>query len=357
MSTRPHSLSNYFSRFRLDGCQPKPPPVLEETSDMSFLLRRFYFYFVAFLIAISFNFALPRIMPGDPVSALFAASRGRMDPSAMDAVREMYGFVDGNIFVQYLAYLKSVFTLDLGPSVLMFPLPVTDVISMALPWTIFLALGSLIVALIIGVSIGTYASYRRTGLFGQIVPPVLAFVSNFPYVVTALLMFYYFALHLELFPLSYTYDPALTPSFDWVFIKSVATHAVLPLGSMVVVGISTWVFNMRNAMINVLGEDYVTMAEAKGLSSYRVMSRYAGRNAILPVATAIAMAIGFSFAGSIMTEVVFNYQGLGNILLKGIMARDYPLIQAILLILVTAVLLANFIADLLYVWLDPRVSN
>lgn len=296
-------------------------------------------------------------MPGDPVAALFAASRGRMDPAQMDAVREMYGFVDGNIFVQYLAYIKSVFTLELGPSVLMFPVNVADVIAMALPWTIFLAMGSLIVSLIIGVSIGTYASYHRTGIFGQVVPPVLSFISNFPYVVTALMLFYFFALKLEILPLAYTYDPALTPGFNWPFISSVAKHAVLPLGSMVVVGISTWVFNMRNAMINVLGEDYVTMAEAKGLSSLRVMYRYAGRNAILPVATAIAMAIGFSFAGSIMTEVVFNYQGLGNILLKGIMARDYPLIQAILLILVTAVLVANFIADLLYVWLDPRISN
>lgn len=324
---------------------------------MSFLMRRFGFYFAAFVIAISFNFLLPRLMPGDPVEALFAAAQGKMDISQMDAVREMYGFVDGNILVQYLHYIKSVFTLDLGPSVLMFPIDVSSVIGMALPWTLFLALGSLIVALIIGVTVGTYASYRREGWFGQWVPPILAFISNFPYIVTALLLFYLFGLKFELLPLAYTYDPALTPEFSWVFISSVIEHAILPVGSMVVVGIATWVFNMRNAMINVLGEDYVTMAEAKGLSSIRVMVRYAGRNAILPVATAIAMAIGFSFAGSIMTEVVFNYQGLGNILLKGIIARDYPLIQAILLILVTAVLTANFIADLLYVWLDPRISN
>ncbi len=296
-------------------------------------------------------------MPGSPVDALFAAAGGKMDMAQMDAVKEMYGFVDGSLFEQYIAYIKSVFTLDLGPSVLMFPTEVTKVIGMALPWTMFLALGSLIVALIIGVSIGTYASYRREGLFGQIVPPVLAFISNFPYVVTALLLFYIFALQLEMFPLGYTYDPMITPGFTWEFISSVATHAVLPMGSMILVGIATWVFNMRNAMINVLGEDYVTMAEAKGLTSFRVMYRYAGRNAILPVATAIAMAIGFSFAGSILTEVVFNYQGLGNILLKGITARDYPLIQAILLILVTAVLTANFIADLLYVWLDPRIDD
>ena len=300
---------------------------------------------------------LPRMMPGDPIDALFAAAQGKMDIAQMDAVREMYGFVEGNMFEQYIAYIKSVFTLDLGPSVLMFPIDVIDVVGMALPWTMFLALGSLIVALIIGVSIGTYSSYHRDGLFGQIVPPVLAFVSNFPYVVTALLLFYFFGLQLELLPLAYTYDPSVDAGFTLEFIGSVAKHAVLPMGSMIVVGVATWVFNMRNAMINVLGEDYVTMAQAKGLSGFRVMYRYAGRNAILPVATAIAMAIGFSFAGAILTEVVFNYQGLGNILLKGIMARDYPLIQAILLILVSAVLTANFIADLLYVWLDPRISN
>ncbi|MFT6986257.1 MAG: peptide/nickel transport system permease protein [Psychromonas sp.] len=324
---------------------------------MSFILRRLSFYFTAFLIAISFNFALPRMMPGDPIDALFSAAQGKMDLAQMDAVREMYGFVEGNVFEQYFAYMQSVFTLDLGPSVLMFPVNVMDVIGMALPWTMFLALGSLIVALIIGVSIGTYASYRREGIFGQVVPPVLAFLSNFPYIVTALLLFFFFGLQLELLPLSYTYDPSVDIGFSLEFISSVAKHAVLPMGSMIIVGIATWVFNMRNAMINVLGEDYVTMAEAKGLSSFRVMYRYAGRNAILPVATAIAMAIGFSFAGAIMTEVVFNYQGLGNILLKGIMARDYPLIQAILLILVSAVLTANFVADLLYVWLDPRISK
>ena len=324
---------------------------------MSFILRRLSFYFTAFLLAISFNFLLPRLMPGDPIEAMFAAAQGKMDIAQMDAVREMYGFMDGSFFDQYISYMQSVFTLDLGPSVLMYPIDVTTVVGMSLPWTMFLALGSLIVALIIGVSIGTYASYRREGFFGQFVPPFLAFLSNFPYIVTALILFYVFGLKYDLLPLAYTYDPSLDPGFTFEFIGSVLKHAILPMGSMILVGIATWVFNMRNAMINVLGEDYVTMAEAKGLSSFRVMYRYAGRNAILPVATAIAMAIGFAFAGSIMTEIVFNYQGLGNILLKGIMARDYPLIQAILLILVSAVLTANFVADLLYVWLDPRISK
>lgn len=324
---------------------------------MRYIFRQLSFYITAFLIAISFNFMLPRLMPGDPLDALLSATQGRMDDAQIAAIRDMYGFMEGTLFEQYFAYLSSIIRLDLGPSVLMFPVPVTAVIGQALPWTIFLALGSLIVALIIGISIGTYASYHRSGLFGQIVPPVLAFISNFPYVVTALLLFYVFGVQLDVLPIAYTYEPSLTPGFNLDFILSVIEHAILPMGSMIIVGISAWVFNMRNAMINVLGEDYITMAEAKGLSSRRVMTRYAGRNAILPVATAIAMAIGFSFAGSIMTEVVFNYQGLGNVLLKGIVARDYPLIQAILLILVVAVLTANFIADLVYVWLDPRISK
>lgn len=324
---------------------------------MSFILRRLFFYFCAFIIAISFNFLLPRMMPGDPIEAMFAAAKGKMDIAQMDAMREMYGFTGGSLIEQYFGYMKSVFTLDLGPSVLMFPIEVTSVLGMALPWTLFLALGSLIVALILGVTIGTYASYRRDGFFGKFVPPFLAFISNFPYIVTALLLFYFFGLKWELFPLSYTHNPEIDAGFTFEYIGSVAKHAVLPMGSMIVVGIATWVFTMRNAMINVLGEDYVTMAEAKGLSSFRVMYRYAGRNAILPVATAIAMAIGFSFAGAIVTEVVFNYQGVGNILLKALNARDYPLIQAILLIMVTAVLTANFIADVLYVWLDPRISE
>lgn len=239
---------------------------------MNFILRRLGFYFTAFMIAISFNFYLPRLMPGDPIEAMFAAAQGKMDIAQMDAVREMYGFVDGSLFEQYIAYIESVFTLNLGPSVLMFPIDVTTVVGMALPWTLFLALGSLVVSLIIGVSIGTYASYRREGLFGQWVPPILAFISNFPYIVTALLLFYFFGLKFELLPLAYTYDPAIDPGMNWAFISSVAKHAVLPMGSMILVGIATWVFNMRNAMINVLGEDYVTMGRSQRLEC---LSRHA----------------------------------------------------------------------------------
>lgn len=325
---------------------------------MNFLLRRLWFYAVAFWVAISFNFFIPRMMPGDPVDIMFAAARGRMDPAAMEAMREMYGFVtEGTLFEQYLAYLKSVLTLDLGPSVMLYPMQVTEILAMALPWTLFLAVGSLVIAIGVGVPMGTFASYNRGKKFDSIMPPLTAFVGNFPYVVTALLLFFLGGMVLKWFPLSYTAAPEIDPGLSAEYVKSVLHHAVLPMGSLVVVGVGGWLFTMRNAMTNVLGEDYITMAEAKGLSKRRVMSRYAGRNAILPVVTAISMALGFSVAGAVFTEMVFNYQGLGNLMIRAVNARDYTLVQAIMLLMTSAVLLANFVADLLYLWLDPRLRS
>jgi peptide/nickel transport system permease protein len=162
---------------------------------------------------------------------------------------------------------------------------------------------------------------------------------------------------LEWFPISYGYNPDLDPGWNLPFIGSLLYHGFLPILSMVLISIGGWLFNMRNSMINLLSEDYITMGVAKGLSKIRVMYQYAARNAILPVVTAISMAIAYIVGGAIFVEIVFNYPGLGNLMLKGVMTRDYPLIQALMLIIVICVLLANFIADLLYIWLDPRLRK
>lgn len=324
---------------------------------MRYITSRLLFYFVAFLIAISFNFLLPRMMPGDPVDALFAGAAGRLDPSQMDAVRAMYGFAEGTLFEQYIQYVKSVFTLDLGPSILMYPTGVTTVLGFTFPWTLFLVGVGVLSAIGLGLVFGTIAAYRRGTWFASIFPPLVAFISSMPAVVTALLVFFIFGLKLEWFPLSYAADPSMDPGWTWPYIKSVAYHAVLPLTVIILAGLAQWVMTMRNAMVNVLGEDIITMAEAKGLSSSRIMLRYASRNAVLPVVTSVAMGLGFAVAGQIFIEIVFNYPGLGNTLLKAINARDYPLVQAILLIIVVFVLIGNFIADLTYLWLDPRLRK
>ncbi|MCW4149861.1 ABC transporter permease [Halomonas sp. 18H] len=324
---------------------------------MRYITSRLLFYFVAFLIAISFNFLLPRIMPGDPVDALFAGAAGQLDPSQMDAISAMYGFSDGPLWSQYLQYVKSVFTGDLGPSFLMYPTEVTSVLGFTFPWTLFLIGLGVTTAIILGLIIGTLAAYKRASWLATVIPIMTAVISSMPAVVTALLVFYIFGLQLEWFPMSYAADPSLSPGWTAEYMASVAHHAVLPLLVIVLVSLAQWVMTMRNAMINVLGEDIITMAEAKGLSQSRIMMRYASRNAVLPVVTSVAMGLGFAVAGQVFIEIVFNYPGVGNTLLKAINARDYPLVQALLLLIVAFVLIGNFIADLTYLWLDPRLRK
>lgn len=324
---------------------------------MIFLLRRLAFYLVAIFIAISFNFVMPRLMPGDPVDALFAGAGGKLPPEMLAAYKEMLGFVDGPIWVQYLQYLKSVLTLDLGPTIMMYPIEVSEVMGAKLPWTIFLAGTATIISIIVGVMIGTYASYHRGGFIDKFMPMFWQFVASMPQAVTALFLFFIFALTLKWFPLGFGANPDLDPAWTWEYIKSVLHHAVLPMVTLIMSMIATWIFTMRNAMVNVLGEDYITMAKAKGLSANRIMTHYAARNAILPVVTAVSMALGFAVGGQVFIEQVYNYPGVGQLIINSLSARDYPLMQACFLIIVVCVLMANFIADLLYVFLDPRLRN
>lgn len=324
---------------------------------MYFLLRRLGFYLVAVFVAITFNFIMPRLMPGDPVDALFASAQGRLQPETLTAYQEMLGFNDGPIWSQYLQYLKTTLSGDLGPAIMLFPTPVTEVLGNTLPWTIFLAGTATLFSVFVGCFIGLFASYNRGGIVDRFVPFTMSFIASMPQAVTALLIFFIFALTLRWFPLSFGADPDLEPGWNWVYLKSVARHAVLPMVTLVLSMIATWIFTMRNAMVNVLGEDYITMAKAKGLAPRRIMTHYAARNAILPVVTAVSMALGFAVAGQVFIETVFNYPGVGQLIIKSVGARDYPLMQACFLLIVIFVLVANFLADLLYLWLDPRLRK
>jgi len=324
---------------------------------MAFILRRLVFYIIAIFVAMTFNFILPRLMPGDPVAAMFAAAGGKMPPEAILAYKEMLGFVDAPLWQQYLQYLKSVVTFDLGPSIMLFPTPVTAVLSNTLPWTVFLAGFATIMSIFIGCFIGLYAAYNRGGFVDRYVPVFWQFIASMPQAVTALLIFFVFSLTLKWFPLGFGFNPDLEPSWAPSFLVNVLYHAVLPMVTLMLSMIATWVFTLRNAMVNVLGEDYIAMAKAKGLPSRRIMTHYAARNAILPVVTAVSMALGFAVAGQVFVETVFNYPGIGQLIIKAVAARDYPLMQACFLLIVLCVLVANFIADILYVWLDPRLRT
>jgi peptide/nickel transport system permease protein len=286
---------------------------------------------------------------------MFARFQGRLDPRAMEALKEQFGFVDGPLWQQYLLYLRSVFTLDFGPSVMGFPIPATQVIWRSLRWTLLLAGTATIISFAIGTLLGIVAAWRRGRAIDSILLPISSVLGAFPYFWIALLAVYILGFQWDLVPTSHAFDTALVQ--DWgspAYLSSVIYHAILPLTTIVVTSTGGWILGMRNNMIGVLSQDYIVMAEAKGLSDRRVMLAYAARNAILPSLTAFAMSLGFVIGGALLTEVVFSYPGMGYTLLQAVNSRDYPVMQGIFLMIVVIVLIANFIADMSYVLLDPR---
>ncbi|MBB3445226.1 ABC transporter permease [Rhizobium sp. BK379] len=324
---------------------------------MAFLLRRLAFYLAAFIAAATINFFLPRLMPGDPVRIMFSSAGTELPPESLQALKLTFGFVDGPLWQQYLTYLGSIFTGDLGRSIKYFPLPVTSVLGHALVWTVGLMGTATIISFALGTFLGIVAAWRRGSKFDVIVSIGAIFATSVPAVVTSLIVLFFFGFTLGWFPNGYAADPSLDPAFSFQYVGSVAYHGVLPMITLCTVLVGGFTVTMRNNMINLLGEDYIVMARAKGLSDRHVMLWYAARNALLPTVSSLAIAIGTILGGSLVTEVVYNYPGLGNILYQAILARDYPVIQGQLLIMTATMLIANFIVDVSYVLLDPRLKG
>ena len=322
---------------------------------MGYMLRRFGFYLVAFWVSITLNFFLPRFMPGDPVSRMVARLQGQIRPDQIEALRESFGLSDAPLWEQYLRYLGQIFTGNLGFSISRFPTPVIDVISSVIGWTFLLGFVSLIIAVVIGNVLGILAAWRRGGVLDSFVPPLLIFIGSFPYFWLAMGLLYLFGVTLGWFPLRHAYEVGTAPEFSLAFVGDVAYHLILPATSIVLVSVGGWMLGMRNTMIATNAEDYIVMAEAKGLRANRVMMQYAARNALLPSVTAFGMSLGFVVGGALLTEVVFPYPGIGYTLLAAVQNLDYPLMQGLFLTITTAVLIANFLVDIVYVRLDPRV--
>lgn len=322
---------------------------------MRYIGRRLAFYIVAFWASLTLNFFLPRLMPGDPASSMFARLQGQAQPSQIEAMKKAYGLSDDPLYVQYWNYLTSVLHGDLGTSISSFPAPVSAVIRTSFFWTILLGLVALIISFALGSLLGIIGAWRRNGFVDSVLPPILLFTGSFPYFWIATVALFFIGFKWNLLPLRHAYADGLSPGFNLTFIGSVGRHIIMPAGTIVLVAIGGWMLGMRNTIISILSEDYIMMAEAKGLSQRRVMFSYAARNAMLPSVTAFGMALGFVISGALVTEVVFAYPGLGYSLLTAVRQLDYPLMQGIFLMITLAVLVANLIVDLLYVRLDPRV--
>jgi peptide/nickel transport system permease protein len=324
---------------------------------MRYLLRRIGFYAVALWAALTLNFLIPRLMPGDPVSVFLARLQGRIDPRAVNALRLQFGVTNDSLWTQYWRYLGDLFHGNLGLSISYFPTPVTQVISQSILWTLGLVGLSAILSFVLGTLLGVIAAWKRGSWFDRTLAPLLTFFQAIPYFWLALILLFVLSFVLKIFPLSGAYDLDLDPGLTPDFIGSVLQHAFLPALTIVISSIAGWMLGMRNAMLTTLAEDYVLMAQAKGLSERRVMLMYAARNAILPNVTGFAISLGLVVSGALLTEIVFSYPGLGFTLLNAVQASDYPLMQGIFLVIACAVLAANFLADILYVVLDPRTRQ
>lgn len=322
---------------------------------MRHLVQRIVLYLVALWASATLNFLIPRLSPGDPAQALLARMHGRISPAALHALEIQYGVSHEPLFSQYVQYLGALAQGNLGTSFTNAE-PVTNIIARDLPWTLALVGVSLVISFVVGTLLGVAVAWWRGTALDTVLMPVFTFISAIPYFWFALALVFFLAYANPWLPPSGGYDIyTYTPGWDPGFLLSAAEYAILPAFTIVIGSIAGWMLGMRNTMITTLSEDYVLMAEAKGLSRWRVMMTYAARNAILPNITSFALSLGFVVSGSLLTEIVFNYPGIGYALVQGVENKDYPVIQGLFLIITVAVLVANLLADVVYVMLDPRV--
>jgi peptide/nickel transport system permease protein len=322
-----------------------------------YLLQRIGFYVFTAWAAITINFFIPRMIPGDPVSALLARFQGQMNTDAIQSLYVLFGIdKDQSLFSQYIDYWKQLAHGDLGLSFTAFPSPVSEVIVQSLPWTLALVGITTILSFFIGTGLGVLAGWRR-GSWTDGLLPGTTFLSSVPYFWLGLLSIYLLTGPDSFFPASGGYTPGLVPAFDQYFIPSAIQHSLLPALTILISSVSGWILSMRNMMVTVSAEDYITVAHAKGLPDRRVALSYAARNALLPNVSGFALSLGFIVGGTLLVEIVFSYPGVGFQLFRAVGSHDYPLMQGIFLIITISVLVANLIADIAYLMLDPRTRK
>jgi len=322
---------------------------------MRYVGRRLALFLVTLWAALTVNFIIPRVMPGNEAEAVLATFRG-VNPAARHALEIQFGVnTHQGLIASYFEYLHNIFTGQFGLTSQ--GVPVMQEIKSKLPWTLGLVGVATIIAFAIGTFVGMASAWRRGGRLDGILPPVLFVVSSVPVFFVGLLLIYVFAVKLNWLPLGSNYSLGTTPSFSLSFIGDVLKHAILPGLSLVIVTAGLWVYSMRNNMVTTVAEDYVKTARAKGLPSRRIMFDYAGRNAILPNLTGFAMQLGYVLGGAIVIEYLFSYPGLGYLFYTATTNHDLPLMQGLFLFYTLAVLICVFFADLLTAALDPRTRE
>jgi peptide/nickel transport system permease protein len=328
---------------------------------LTYFLRRLGIFFLTIWVAATLIYIIPRLAPGDPIAAMVA----RMTQQAgyvenadviIQGWRKRFG-LDDPWYLQYIRYLGNLVTFNFGYSIANFPTTVRDIVVRALPWTIGLLTISITLFFVIGNLLGALLAWKKTPNFVKFLIPVSMIFTSVPALLAGLILLYIFAFRLDWLPSLGSYGRGVQPGWDWRFISSVITHGILPSMAIVIVTFGYWTLGMRGMMITVEGEDYMTLAQAKGLNPFYMLYRYMIRNAILPQITALALAMGTAVGGQVVVEYIFSYQGMGTAIFTAIRNQDYPVIQGTTFVLVLTTALAVFVIDMLYPLIDPRISH
>lgn len=307
----------------------------------------------------TFTFFLVHTLPGNPGGAAYEnyIVSGMSPTQAQAKVAAVYGFTSHDpLLTQYRGYIWRLLHGDLGQSISYSGVPVSHVLLTAAPWTVFPALAGLVIAFVVGVSGGVVAAVKRASRWGGALSMSGSILAGVPVFVVALVLYTLFHTEWHLLPYGDTSDVTLNPGWNGPYIGSVIQHALLPVMTYAVLGYGGWLLTMKSSVVSVLGDDFILAAELRGLPP-QTRLRYVSRNAILPLFTVFALSIGFLLGGSVLIENIFDYPGLGNVLLNSIGSRDYPLMCGAFLLITVTIVLANIIADLLYTVIDPRVRR
>jgi peptide/nickel transport system permease protein len=328
---------------------------------LDYVVKRVILFFVIVWVAATLNFIGPRLTGKDPVKTrlLKQAAVGGYVQQGMDQMAKEYERkfgLDKPIYVQYMTYLGDMSRLNFGPSIANYPRSVNEIMAEAIVWTVVLLGTTTILAFTLGTFLGAVMAWPQSPAFLRYLLPPLLTLSAIPYYLLGLVLLYLLAFRAGILPGHGGYTPGTLPDLSIKFLIDAAGHAVLPALSIILAAVGFWALGMRAMMVTIQGEDSMIFAEAKGLKDRTLFLRYAVRNALLPQATALALALGEILSGAVLVEVVFGYPGIGTVLFTSIKDFDYFLIQGIVFTVVVSIAFATLLVDLAYPLIDPRIT-
>ena len=322
---------------------------------LSYFVRRVLTALLTLWIALTINFFLPRLMGGDPADYIASQSSLGSQEYA-ELLRHQFG-LDQGLFHQYVSYFVQLFHGNMGVSYSVYQVPVSRIIAQALPWTLLIVLSSTLISFAIAWFLGMLAALKKGSVFDTAVVGASFYVQAMPYFFVGMMLLIWFGFQLKWFPMSHALPTGLKGDVPWyTMVYYICRHAFLPVLSLIVVGLAGRLVMMRSNILQVFSEDYITLAQAKGLKRGMILRKYALRNALLPSFTGLMLSLGAAVGGAITTEMIYSYPGIGLTIMNAVLSHDYPLIMGCFSIIAVSIVTANFLADLLYPFIDPRVT-